>query len=71
MDFGLYKNNLDVELKRRFETFLNFFQFCPHVRKIGNLLSWNVSEMEYEELLSMSAENSYDIEIMFKKMIMR
>ena len=47
------------------------FQFCPNLRKIGNLLSWNVSEQEVEELVSMAAENRYDIEIMYKKMIMR
>ena len=47
------------------------FQFCPNLRKIGNLLSWNVSEQEVEELVSMAVENRYDIEIMYKKMIMR
>ena len=39
--------------------------------KIGNLLSWSVSESEHNELISMAEENGYDIDIMYKKMIMR
>ncbi len=50
---------------------LLLFQFCPNLRKIGNLLSWTVSEQEVEEMVSMAVENCYDIEIMYKKMIMR
>ena len=41
------------------------------MKKIGNLLSWSVSENEYNELVSMAEENGYDIDIMYKKMIMR
>jgi len=46
-------------------------QFCPKMKKIGNLLSWAVSEAEYNEFVNVAEESGHDIEIMNKKMVMR
>jgi hypothetical protein len=41
------------------------------MKKIGNLLTWSVSETEHNELVSMAETHGYDLEIMYKKMMMR
>lgn len=64
-------NSIKSTLKIHDETLEYIINNCKKIKKIGNLLSWSLSDDSKEDLKAKALEQRWDIEIIDKKMIMR
>jgi len=77
--FGLEKimivvpglNSLHGILKLKVNTVHALMHLCPNLKKLGNLLSWDVAPEEAMEVEQVVAEMNYNLEVVNKKMTMR
>ena len=64
-------NSLPGILKLKINTVHALMHLCPNLRKLGNLLSWDVDKVDVMEVEQIISEMNYDLEIVNKKMTMR
>jgi len=64
-------NSLPGILKLKINTVHALMHLCPNLRKLGNLLSWDVDKADVMEVEQIISEMNYDLEIVNKKMTMR
>ena len=66
-------NSLPNILSLNMETVYFIIDYCSHLRKLGNLLSWTLEEdgVLLNVFLEEISENNFAIEILNKKMVMR
>ncbi|HIE83057.1 MAG TPA: hypothetical protein EYQ00_04060 [Dehalococcoidia bacterium] len=44
-------------------------EFCPKLKRLGNLLSWQITAEEYEVLKRELESQNYDIDLMYRRMV--
>ena len=64
-------NSIRGILKLKVNTIHALMDWCPNLRKLGNLLSWNVDKADVLEVEQIISEMNYDLELVNKKMTMR
>ena len=64
-------NSLPGILKLTINTVHALMQLCPKLRKLGNILSWDVTQEDVIEVESIVLDLNYDLEIVNRKMTMR
>jgi len=64
-------NSLPGILKLRIHTVHSLMHLCPDLRKLGNILSWDVTPEEVAEVEQIVTEMNYDLEIVNRKMTIR
>ena len=64
-------NSLPGILKLTINTVHALMHLCPQLRKLGNILSWDVTKEDVIEVESIVIDMNYDLEIVNRKMTMR
>ena len=64
-------NSLPGILKLTINTVHALMHLCPRLRKLGNILSWDVTQEDVIEVESIVMDMNYDLEIVNRKMTMR